>query len=190
MLLDAFLKLEEPALAGESTDDGHGGEIEILSFEQSILRAAPSSGAAAGTSDTGKSTSDHQPMTVVKLLDKASPKLYQAASAGTIYGKATISICQPSGTTKTTSDRWNKVVVLQLTLSHVYISRVHLVGDPALHAFGRSKEFPITDGALLNMGPLEEIDLTYKKINWLYKGGTGTQNISGKFNLLTNRAED
>lgn len=188
MLLDAFLKFEEPALVGESTDGDHSSEIEILSFEQSILRAAPSTGAKSGGSDTGKATSEHQPLTVVKLLDKASPKLYQAASAGTVYGKATLSICQPSGTTTTTSDQWKKVVVLQIVLNNVYISRVHLVGDPALHTFGRSKTFPITDGALLNMGPLEEIDLSYKKIDWLYKGGTGTQNINGKWNLLTNSA--
>ena len=35
------------------------------------------------------------------------------------------------------------------------------------------------------MGPLEELDLTYRKIQWTYKGGGGNANISGTWNLQT-----
>jgi type VI protein secretion system component Hcp len=63
-----------------------------------------------------------------------------------------------------------------------------LVGDPRLHTFGRSNSFPITAGEVLAMGPLEEFDLTYTKIQWIYKGGTTTANTEGKWNLKTNSA--
>lgn len=187
MLLDAFIKLEEPGLPGESTDSDHDKEIEILSIEQTILRS--NVGTTDTSSDDGKrARSEHRPLTVVKALDKSSPKLYQASCAGTIYKKVTISFCQPSGTTKTTSDRWKKIVYFQIVLGMVNITRVHLVGDPGLHHFGRATDFPIAAGSALSSGPLEEIDLNYQKIDWLYKGGTGALNITGKWNLQTNSA--
>jgi len=71
----------------------------------------------------------------------------------------------------------------------VSISRVHLVGDPSLHRFGRTTDFPIAATELLNAGPLEEIELTYQKIDWLYKGGSGALNINGKWNLTSNKPE-
>jgi type VI secretion system Hcp family effector len=186
MLLDAFLKFEEPTLPGESTDTLHSTEIEILSFEETIVRPTMTPG---GTSEsTTKVRSEHKPLTIIKPLCKASPKLHQAACAGTVYKKATLSLCQPLGTSKTTSDRWKKIEYLQVKLGTVHITRVHLVGDPALHYFGRATNFPIVAGSVLEMGPIEEIDLTYQTIEWLYKGGTGALNISGKWNLQTNSA--
>jgi type VI secretion system secreted protein Hcp len=176
MPLDAFMKLEEPKLDGESADDGHPKEIEILSFEQTILRTR---GGAPGSPDAKKATSQHSAMTVIKPLDKSSPKLYQAASAGTLFKKVTIAVCQPGGTTKTDKSGWKKIVYLEIILEGVHISRVRLVGDPRLHYFAASG---------LGMGPLEEVDLSYNKIQWMYKGGTEKLKISGKWNLLTNSA--
>lgn len=185
MLLDAFLKFEEPALAGESTDAGHSGEIEVLSFEQTIVRKAPSvSKADAAAEKTIRS--EHTPLTVIKIVDKSSPKLYFAACKGTKYGRVTLSVCQPKGTSKTTSDSWSKVVWWEVTLGTVRISRIHSVGDPSLHRFGRAADFPIAAGDVMHMGPLEEIDLTYETIKWLYKGGTGSMNFQGQWNLKTN----
>ena len=186
MLLDAFLKFEEPGLAGESTDSTHSNEIEILSFEQTIIRPPVSAGVKAGSAEAKKARSEHHPWTIIKPLCKASPKLYQAACAGTVYKKVTLSLCQPSGTSKTSSDAWKKIVYFQVTLSGVTISRVHLVGDPGLHHFGRATDFPIAAGSALDMGPIEEIDLTYQKIEWLYKGSEGTANFAGNWKLTTN----
>lgn len=182
-MLDAFLKFDGPALEGESTDKNHPKEIEVISFDQSIVRTAPATN-KAGTAE--KARSEHKPLTIVKILDKASPKIYEAACKGTKFAKAILSVCQPSGTSKTTSDSWKKVTYWQVTMETVHISRVHLAGDPALHRFGRATDFPIAAGEVLNMGPLEEIDLTYEKIEWLYKGGSGTMNFVGKWNLKTN----
>lgn len=185
MLLDAFLKFEEPALEGESTDKGHLKEIEILSFEQAVVRTAPAGGGKDSAAES-KARSEHQPMTIIKVLDKASPKIYQAACAGTVYGKVTLSVCQPSGTAKTSSDSWKKVTWWEVTMTKVRVSRIHCVGDPGLHRMGRATDFPISSGAALAMGPLEELDLTYETIKWLYKGGSGTMNFVGQWNLKSN----
>ena len=186
MLLDAFLKFETPALPGESTYSTHTDEIEILSFEQTIIRPPLSAGVKAGSAEAKKARSDHKPWTIIKPLCKASPKMYQASCAGTVYTKATLTLCHPNGTSKTSSDAWKKIVYFQVVLGGVTISRVHLVGDPGLHHFGRATDFPITAGSALDMGPIEEIDLTYQTVEWLYKGAKGNANFSGKWNLKTN----
>ncbi|MCH8829430.1 MAG: type VI secretion system tube protein Hcp [Planctomycetes bacterium] len=184
MQLDAFLKIETPKTDGKSTDKEHSDEIEIVSFEQTITRSS------GGNQDSSaeKSHSKHRGITVIKPLDSTSPKLLQAACQGTVFGKISLFLCQSSGTSKTTSDRWKKIVYFEIVMEKVYISRMHLVGDPSLQHLGRSDEFPILSGAALEMGPLEELDLTYQKIQWLYKGSTGALNITGKWNLQTNSA--
>lgn len=170
-MLDCYLKLSEPALDGESTDDLHQNEIALFSFEQVINRADYRS--ADGSEAAAKARSDHSPVRVVKPVDKTTPKLLEAACKGTVYGKGVISVCQPSGKSDTTSSSWKKIVYFEITLEQIYITRIRLAGDP------RSTDVSA-------VGPLEEIDLSYRKIKWLYKGGTGTANISGGWNLGSN----
>ncbi|HBN77336.1 MAG TPA: hypothetical protein DD473_16305 [Planctomycetaceae bacterium] len=178
MLLDSYLKLTEPTLDGESTDTLHEKEISIVSFEQIINRANMLSQNDAGTEN--KSRSEHSPFRIIKLLDKTSPKLLEAACKGTLYKKAVLSLCQPNASSGTTSSSWKKAVYFEVTLENVHITRVHLMGDPTNVPSG------IMNSEILQMGPLEQIDLSYRKIKWLYKGGTGTINISGSWNLGTN----
>jgi len=182
-LLDAFLKFVDPVLDGESTDSDHTKEIEIFSFDQTILRSAPSS---LRSDSSSQARSEHTPFTIIKPLDRTSPKLLQASCAGTLYNKIEISLCQPGGKSSSNADQWKKVVYLKITLEKAFLSRVHLVADPTLHFFGRATQYPVLSPEVLNVGPLEEVDLTYQKIQWLYKGGTGTLNISGEWDLTRN----
>lgn len=112
-------------------------------------------------------------MRITKPVDKTTPKLLEAACKGTLYSKGVISVCQPSGKSDTTSSSWKKIVYFEITLEKIYITRARLAGDP------RSAD-------VYEMGPIEEVDLSYRKIKWLYKGGTATANISGAWNLGTN----
>jgi type VI protein secretion system component Hcp len=56
------------------------------------------------------------------------------------------------------------------------------VGDSTIH-------LPVLKAPLLNsglvaaMGPVEEIDLSYQKIKWMYKGSTGTANLPGTWSI-------
>lgn len=180
MPLDAFLKLEEPALKGESTDDLHADEIEILSFEQTVKR--PRSATDGGTGETRKGTTECSAITILKPLDGATPKLMESACSGTIYKKATITLCQPSAKSDGKRTAWKRITYFEISLQNVQISRVRLVGDPTIH-------LPVVQAPLLNsglvaaMGPVEEVDLSFQKIKWMYKGSTGTANLSGMWSI-------
>ncbi|MEQ8788336.1 MAG: type VI secretion system tube protein Hcp [Pirellulaceae bacterium] len=186
MLLDAFLKIDQPAITGGSTDSLFAGQIEIISFSQAIERTRPLT--PTGSASPGNyARSEHKPITIIKEIDMSSPKLYQAACAGTTYDTAVITLCQPSGTTQQTSDNWKKIPYMQITLTQVNITRAHLVGDPRLHPFGASEHYPLIAGEVTAMGPVEEIDLAYQVIQWNYKGGTGSLNVTGGWSVVGNK---
>ena len=176
MQLDAFMKIEEPQLAGESTDNLLTGQIEILSFEQAIVRRSQLGTAASESQAKTKATAEHLPIRIIKPLDKTSPKLMEAISKGTVYKRVTLSLCQPSGTTDTSSSSWKRIVYLEVKLEGVHLASFRFLGDPDLHYTALPGVF----------GPVEELELAYKKITWMYKGGSGSANISGSWNLGTN----
>ncbi|MCA9178739.1 MAG: type VI secretion system tube protein Hcp [Planctomycetales bacterium] len=165
------MKIEEPTLNGESTDANHTNEIEILSFEQTVSR--PPTG---GGNEGQKTAAQMTPILLFKQLDKSTPKLLEAANKGTIYNKVTLGLCQPSGTADVATSQWKKIVYFQVTLEKVQISSIRWIGDPSLH-------YTSIPG---DAGPVEEIQLAFRKISWMYKGGTGTANISGSWNLNNN----
>jgi len=71
MAFDAFLKID--TIPGECTDDKHAEWIEILSFSHGVSQQVSGSVSSGG----GRSAErcDHSDFSVVKTLDKASPKL-------------------------------------------------------------------------------------------------------------------
>jgi type VI secretion system secreted protein Hcp len=82
---DIFLKLTD--VKGESLDARHPGEIEILSYTQSMtgpFAPGATSGAAAG----GKTTCGA--VTITKYVDASSPDLILAAANGRHYPTAVI----------------------------------------------------------------------------------------------------
>src|SRR5262249_570145 len=68
MAFDAFLKID--GIEGESTDHKHKGEIEVLSFSWNVSH--PDKGGRA------KLTA----FQIVKVLDKASPLLFESCCTG------------------------------------------------------------------------------------------------------------
>ena len=71
MAFDCFLKIE--GVPGESTDDKHKDWIELLSYSHGVSQ--PASGAVSSGGARSAERCDHQDFSVVKTLDKASPKL-------------------------------------------------------------------------------------------------------------------
>ena len=78
-----FLRL--PAVQGEATDKYHQGEIDLSSFSLGI---GGSGGGGATGGGAGKV--NVQSFVITKRLDKASPKLFQAAGAGQHYKEAVV----------------------------------------------------------------------------------------------------
>jgi type VI secretion system secreted protein Hcp len=78
---DVFLDLE--GIDGESQDSKHKNEIDILSYTQSFRRAATTGGGTSGKVSIGD-------ITVLKNIDKSSPKLIEAIATAKHIPKATI----------------------------------------------------------------------------------------------------
>jgi len=86
MASDIFAKLGD--IKGESTDDKHRDEIEVLSFSfgfSNFLSASAGSGAA-----TGRAT--FHDLSFTHKIDKASPVLMQSCATGVHIPTATISV--------------------------------------------------------------------------------------------------
>ena len=83
MAVDIYAKLGD--IKGESTDDKHKDEIEVLSFSWGVTNAAPAGGGGGGA---GKAT--FQDLSIVHRIDKASPQLLLACATGKHLPDATI----------------------------------------------------------------------------------------------------
>jgi len=84
MATDIFAKLGD--IKGESQDAKHKDEIEVLSFSWGVSSSeSMSMGAGAGA---GKAT--FKDLTIVHVVDKASPLLLKACATGTHLKDATI----------------------------------------------------------------------------------------------------
>jgi type VI secretion system secreted protein Hcp len=84
MASDIFAKIGD--IKGESLDDKHKNEIEVLSFSWGVTN--PASFASGGGSGAGKAT--FQDLSIVHRIDSASPPLMQACATGTHIKEATI----------------------------------------------------------------------------------------------------
>ena len=84
MASDIFAKIGD--IKGESLDDKHKDEIEVLSFSWGVTNAGVISPGGGG--GAGKAT--FQDLSIVHHIDKASPLLLKACATGTHIKDATI----------------------------------------------------------------------------------------------------
>jgi type VI secretion system secreted protein Hcp len=84
MASDIFAKLGD--IKGESLDDKHKDEIEVLSFSWGVTNA----GSMAAGSGGGEGKSTFHDLSFVHKVDKASPVLMQACANGTHLKEATL----------------------------------------------------------------------------------------------------
>jgi type VI secretion system secreted protein Hcp len=84
MAADIFAKIGD--IKGESLDDKHKDEVEVLSYSWGVTNTAhiPSGGGGGA----GKAT--FQDLSIVHKIDKASPRLLQACATGEHLKEATI----------------------------------------------------------------------------------------------------
>lgn len=158
MAFDAFLKID--GIEGESPDSKHSKEIQLLSF--SFGADQPGSSNTGGGAGTGK-VNMHD-LSVLKNVDKASPKLLVACATGQHIKSAVLTSRKAGG------DQQDYMVV---TLSDIIVSSVQASGQ----ANG-------TDGL-----PTEQVSLNFSKINFEYKeqGADGSLKgtVAGGFDVKT-----
>ncbi len=85
MASDIFAKIGE--IKGESLDDKHKDEIEVLSFSWGVTNASSPS-AGGGGAAAGKAS--FQDLSIVHRVDKSSPLLIQACATGTHLKEVTV----------------------------------------------------------------------------------------------------
>lgn len=163
MAFDAFLKVSD--IPGESTDDKHKDWIEILSFNSGVSQRA--SGSASSGGGASAERADFQDFSIVKALDKASPKLAVACADGTHIKEVVLELCRAGG---------DKLKYMEYKLSNCIVSSV----SPGGSAQG---------GETL---PLEEVSFNFGKIEWTYvqqkrADGSGGGNVAGGWDLMLNK---
>ena len=136
MAVDMFLKIG--GIDGEATDQAHQGWIDILSVSQSVTQ--PSSALAS----SGRRTSQRvimQDFSVVKTIDKSTPKLYLACCTGQRLPEVEIHLVQ-TGTSQP---------YMIYKLQNVIISSYSV------------------SGAGGDDTPTENVTLNFAQISWEYK---------------------
>lgn len=163
MAFDAFLKIK--GVDGESTDDKHSNWIEILSYSHGVSQMGSGSVSSGG----GRSAErcDHSDFSIVKTLDKATPKLNLYCSDGTHVPEVKVELCRAGGA---------KEKYMEYKLEDVIISSVR----PGGSAQG---------GEAL---PLEEVSFNYGKITWTYneldhKTGKNKGSVEAHWDLHANK---
>jgi type VI secretion system secreted protein Hcp len=134
MATDSFLKIGE--IKGESTDDRHRDEIDVLAWSWGMTQTGPS--AAGG----GTGRANFSDFSFAHHVDKASPNLMRACATGEHIKEATITVRKAGA---------GQQEFLIITLSDVIVTSV-LPSDSA------------ADDGLVEQASLQcaKVDLEYK----------------------------
>jgi len=87
MAFESFLEIKE--IPGESQKKGHEDQIDLLSYQLGVVQQGSF---AIGGPGGGAGKAEFHDISVVKYVDKATPKLFEACAAGTHFGKATLTV--------------------------------------------------------------------------------------------------
>ena len=162
MAFDAFLQVD--GIPGESTDSAHGDWIEVLSYSSGVSQTASASASSGGGASSERA--DFADFSIVKTLDKASPKLAAACSDGTHIATVILELCRAGG---------EKLKYMEYKLTNCIVSSVRPGGS--------------AQGA--ETLPLEEVSFNYGMIEWTYtqqkrEDGSGGGNVAAGWDLQAN----
>lgn len=150
--LDAFIEIA--GIKGESTDEAHKDQIEVLSYRHGVAQAG---GQASGSGGGNIGRAMHSDFTFMKHIDVASTSIYQRACNGEVIDKVTLRVNQAGA--------GSRVKYFEVIMEHVYVTAVDYCGD------GTPGQRP-TEQISLSYG---KIKWTYDKINWTTGGSEGAQ---------------
>jgi type VI secretion system secreted protein Hcp len=141
---------------GESTREGFGGKMDLLSFSHGVLMNIMGD---ARNQDRAADRPSHQDLTVTKYLDSASPVLNQSCCAGRLFPQVAIIVG------RSTPGPFTEV--LRYTLKNVLIASVATSGG------GGER-------------PVEALSLNYTQISWKYTSPNSGGSTEGSWNLANN----
>lgn len=130
--LTMYLYVE--GIPGESLQQDHAQWIEVLAYSHNVQ--------APYELGTGRSSGSpqHTPLRITKMVDKATPKLYEACSKGTAIPSVKLDFCMADTT---------QSVFYSIELLNARVTSVQ-------------------DYGLLEDRPTETVSFTYESIKWIY----------------------
>lgn len=162
-MFNAFVNFGD--IKGESTDKDHKDWVMIQSYEHGITQPASVTQKTAG----GRSAEavQFEEFRITKLVDAASPKLYEACCKGTHIPEVTIELWRAGG---------DPLKYFEIKLKEVLISGVDQHGTPT----GDSKF------------PTEVVRMTFGAVQWTYTkqkpDGTAGGNVAAKWSVAQGAA--
>ena len=115
-MADAFLKIE--GIDGESTDSKHKDWIEVLSYGWGVTQPTSAASTAGSATSARASFGD---LSITKLLDKSTPKLFLACANGEHLKKVTLELCRAAGE--------DKAKYMEYIMEEVVVSNVSIGGS-------------------------------------------------------------
>jgi len=175
---DIYIDFGSGEIQGEVRDEFFKSPkkvIEVHSWRHTIVQPKSATASTAGGHTSERV--EHGERVLTKEIDKASPQIWMAASAGTIYTEVKISFFRAVGGSNTTSGAAGtknyRQEYLTISLRNVLFSHINsYVGDDGL--------------------PSEEFGLKYSAVKWEYREAKldGSPNNSvdrtGQWSLSTN----
>jgi len=161
MASDTYLKID--GIDGESTDADHKKWMEVESFSWGVHQSASTRVSTAGGGTSARA--DFSDLSVVKMMDSASPLIALACASGKHIKEIVLELCRAGGD--------KRVKYMEYKLEEVIISSVSVGGG---------------GGSL----PVETITFNYGKISWTYTkqeraGGGGGGQVPAGWNLKENK---
>ncbi len=114
-----FVKFEEPAITGESGDDAHKGEIQVLSWSHSFNQPTSPTRSSAGGGSVEQA--NHSDFSFTKYIDSATDDLLKYCWNGKQIGKATFTGYRADGDNK-------PVEYISIIFTNVIISNYSISG--------------------------------------------------------------
>ena len=155
MAFDAFLKID--GVPGESTDDKHKEWIEIKAYSHGVHQPASSTASSSGGASAERAT--FSDFSIAKMVDKATPKLFEACCLGKHIKEVIIEVCRAGG---------DKQKFLEIHMEQVLISS---------YSQDAGGEFP-TESIDFNPGKLKIVYSQQKR-----EDGSLGGNVSGGWDL-------
>lgn len=182
---DIFLKID--GIPGESVDKAHEAWIEVLSFNQGMEQPMTHMG---GT--------EYREVEILKVIDKASPKLYEALNKGEAIASLEIDIVDPD----------NRTAVMKVVLEGVMVTSIETglaifkewgTASPIIYKAIDSSSPQIAKASPMLAKPLafghdarhmEQVSFSFRKIQWTYTytdAGGQSQTVSSGWDLVQNK---
>ena len=152
-------------IKGESTDKDHKDWVVITKYEHEITQPASVTQKTAG----GRSAEavEFSEFKIYKMVDAASPKLYEACCKGTHIKEVVIELWRAGG---------DPLKYFEIKLKEVLVSGVNQIGDPR----GDSKF------------PMEIVEMTFGAVEWTYTkqkpDGSAGGNVAAKWSVTKGAA--